>query len=226
MRLVFSGLENPLKLTAGETSVLQVENSALFARIVSSLQTGLGHQAMEPYSLWEDDGEVKPGNALMVVPDALNLPWDDRAFMTTITKRVEREFLEDEDLRMQVEEAERAIKMRLSRLNLGFNADLGFGLEWDLKRYLKFLGFGAAPQEDRSFLDNLLNFLSFALDAGCRKTIVFVNLKSFLTENELQMLYDHVFFLKLSLLLLENKIDTMSYRHENKLAVDLQFLEH
>lgn len=226
MRLVFSGFENPLKLTAGETSVLQVENSALFARIVSSLQTGLGHQAMEPYSLWEDDGEVKPGNALMVVPDALNLPWDDRAFMTTITKRVEREFLEDEDLRMQVEEAERAIKMRLSRLNLGFNADLGFGLEWDLKRYLKFLGFGAAPQEDRSFLDNLLNFLSFALDAGCRKTIVFVNLKTFLTENELQMLYDHVFFLKLSLLLLENKIDTMSYRHENKLAVDLQFLEH
>lgn len=226
MRLVFSGLENPLKLTAGETSVLQVENSALFARIVSSLQTGLGHQAMEPYSLWEDDGEVKPGNALMVVPDALNLPWDDRAFMTTITKRVEREFLEDEDLRMQVEEAERAIKMRLSRSNLGFNADLGFGLEWDLKRYLKFLGFGAAPQEDRSFLDNLLNFLSFALDAGCRKTIVFVNLKTFLTENELQMLYDHVFFLKLSLLLLENKIDTMSYRHENKLAVDLQFLEH
>ena len=226
MRLVFSGLENPLKLTAGETSVLQVENSALFARIVSSLQTGLGHQAMEPYSLWEDDGEVKPGNALMVVPDALNLPWDDRAFMTTITKRVEREFLEDEDLRMQVEEAERAIKMRLSRLNLGFNADLGFGLEWDFKRYLKFLGFGAAPQEDRSFLDNLLNFLSFALDAGCRKTIVFVNLKTFLTENELQMLYDHVFFLKLSLLLLENKIDTMSYRHENKLAVDLQFLEH
>lgn len=196
MRLVFSGLENPLKLTAGETSVLQVENSALFARIVSSLQTGLGHQAMEPYSLWEDDGEVKPGNALMVVPDALNLPWDDRAFMTTITKRVEREFLEDEDLRMQVEEAERAIKMRLSRLNLGFNADLGFGLEWDLKRYLKFLGFGAAPQEDRSFLDNLLNFLSFALDAGCRKTIVFVNLKTFLTENELQMLYDHVFFPK------------------------------
>ena len=111
-------------------------------------------------------------------------------------------------------------------MNLGFNADLGFGLEWDLKRYLKFLGFGAAPQEDKSFLDNLLNFLSFALDAGCRKTIVFVNLKTFLTENELQTLYDHVFFLKLSLLLLENKKDTMSYGHEHKLTVDLQFLEH
>ena len=71
-----------------------------------------------------------------------------------------------------------------------------------------------------------MNFLSFALDAGCRKTIVFVNLKTFLTKNELQTLYDHVFFLKLSLLLLENKKDTMAYGHEHKLTVDLQFLEH
>lgn len=226
MRLVFSGLENPVELMAGETSVLQIENSALFARIVSSLQTGSGRQALEPYSLWDDGAEVKPSSALMMVPDALNLPWDDRAFMTSITKKVEREFLEDEDLRMQVEDAERAIKVRLGGLNLGFNADLGFGLEWDLKRYLKFLGFGAASQEDKTFLDNLLNFLSFALDAGCRKTIVFVNLKTFLTENELQTLYDHVFFLKLRLLLLENKKDSMSYGHEHKLTVDLQFLEH
>lgn len=42
MRLVFAGLENSLELTAGETSVLQVENSALFTRIVASLQSGLG----------------------------------------------------------------------------------------------------------------------------------------------------------------------------------------
>lgn len=40
------------------------------------------------------------------------------------------------------------------------------------------------------------------------------------------MLYDHVFFLKSSLLLLENKPDSISYEHERKLTVDLQFLEY
>lgn len=34
MKLVFSGLENSVELLAGETAVLQVENPALFARIV------------------------------------------------------------------------------------------------------------------------------------------------------------------------------------------------
>lgn len=54
---------------------------------------------------------------------------------------------------------------------MGFNADIGFALEWDLKRYLKFLGFGTAFQEEKTFLDNLLNFLSYTLDAGCKKVI-------------------------------------------------------
>ena len=88
------------------------------------------------------------------------------------------------------------------------------------------MGFGVAAQEEKTLLDNVLNFLSFALDAGCKKTITFVNLKTFLTENELKVLYDHVFFLKLSVLLLENKKDNMTYDHEHKLTVDLQFLEH
>ena len=182
MKLVFAGLEHPVELAAGEVTVLQVENSALFARFANSLQSELGSQASEPYSLWDGEEEIKPGDALMVVPDALNLPWGNRAFLTAVTKRVEREFLEDEDLRMRIESAQRAIEGYLSGLSLGFNSDLGFGIEWDLKRYLKFLGFGAVTQEDKPYLDNLLNFLSFALDAGCKKAIVFVNLKTFLTK--------------------------------------------
>lgn len=80
MKLVFAGLEHPVELAAGEVAVLQVENSALFARFANSLQSELGSQASEPYSLWDGEEEIKPGDALMVVPDALNLPWGNRAF--------------------------------------------------------------------------------------------------------------------------------------------------
>lgn len=226
MRLVFGGLEHAVELAAGETAVLQVENAALFARIVRSLISEEGRYAVEPYSIWDGENEVKPSTALMMVPDSMNLPWDDRSFTTAVTKRIEREFLEDEELRIQVESAERTMHARLASLNLGFNADFSFGLEWDLKRYLKFMGFGVAVQEEKSFLDNLLNFLSFALDAGCKKAIAFVNLITFLTKNELEKLYEHVFFLNLCVLLLENKHDSSSYEHEHKLVVDLQLLEH
>lgn len=226
MKLVFSGLENAVELEAGTASVLQVENQGLFARLVRSIASAGGRYALEPYSLWDEDCEIKPKDAFLVITDPINLPWDDKTFLAAITKKIEREFIEDEDLRREVEASENLIRDRLASLNLAMNADFTFGLEWDLKRYLKFAGFGVALQDESSYLDNLLNFLSFALDAGCKKSLVFVNLKTFLTKNELKTFYEQVFFSKISVLLLENKKDTISYGHERKLTVDLQFLEH
>ena len=37
------------------------------------------------------------------------------------------------------------------------------------ERYLKFRGFGVDMQDYKPLLDNLLNFLSLALDAGCKQ---------------------------------------------------------
>ncbi len=226
MKLVFAGLENPIQLEPGRCAVLQVENSALFARLVMSLKSGNELAAQEPYSFWSGEDNLKQKDVLLFVSDPLNLPWDDRTFVAAMVKKIEREFLEDEDLRQEIEDAQIALARSLSVFEMGFGADITFGLEWDLKRYLKFLGFGVTYQEDKSFLDNLLNFLSYALDSGCKKTIVFVNLKTFLTKTELETFYEHVFFLKLSVLLLENKRDDTRYDHESKTIVDLHFLEY
>lgn len=225
MRVVFSGLDNPMELEAGECSTLEVQSSTLFARLARSMLSGEGRYAEEPYSVWDGDVELKPKDALLVIDNPLQLPWDERGLMGTIIKRMEREYLEDEDLRKAVEDYQRSINSALMALGLGMNADLGFSQEWDFKRYLKFAGFGVSYQEGKPFLDNLLNFLSLALDAGEKRTFVFVNLKTFLSENDFMLFLDQVFFQKTSVLLLENKSDEHYYEHERKRVVDLHFIE-
>lgn len=225
MRVVFSGLDNPMELEAGECSTLEVQSSTLFARLARSMLSGEGRYAEEPYSIWDGDAELKPKDALLVIDNPLQLPWDERGLMGTIIKRMEREYLEDEDLRKAVEDYQRSINSALMALGLGMNADLGFSQEWDFKRYLKFAGFGVSYQEGKSFLDNLLNFLSLALDAGEKRTFVFVNLKTFLSENDFMLFLDQVFFQKTSVLLLENRRDEHYHEHERKRVVDLHFIE-
>ena len=226
MRLVLTGLENPVEVVPGFATTLQVENEALFARIARSVTSLQGREAVEPFTLWEGDSEVKPSSALLAAPDILNLPWDDRSLMGEVLKRIEREFLEDEDLRRAIELMDSSLAEKLLQLGFGMNSDYGFGLEWDLKRYLKFRGFGVGSRPDESLLDNLLNFLSLALDAGCKKIITFVNLKTFLTKSEVKAFFDHVFYSKMKVLLLENKHDEIVYDYERKMIVDLQFLEY
>lgn len=225
MRFVFSGLESPIELVPGWCSTIEVENQTLFTRIAQSLLSGEGRYAIEPYSIWDGEDELRPKDGLLVVGNPLSLPWDDRAYMSSIVKRIEREYLEDEDLRRVVEELQGTLATRLMSLGLGMNTDLGFSLEWDLKRYLKFMGFGVSYQGSKSFLDNLLNFLSLALDSGDKRVIAFVNLKTFLSKNDFETLLEQVSFLKTKLLLLENKQDENQYKHEQKRAIDLDFIE-
>lgn len=225
MRLVFAGLDRPLELEPGNCITLEVENQALFVRLVRSLVSGEGRYADEPYSVWDGDEELKPRDALLVIDNPLQLPWDERGFMGSVLKRIEREYLEDEDLRRAVEGLQSAMASQLAALGMGLNADFSFGQEWDFRRYLKFMGFGVSYQESKSFLDNQLNFLSLALDSGDKRVLVFVNLKTFLSENDFRMFLDQVFFQKSRVLLLENKLDSNSYEHESKRCIDLHFIE-
>lgn len=225
MRLVFGGLETPIEVGFGRVSTLQVESEALFARIARSLACVDPLSALEPYSLWEDGVEVSPSSSLLFVSDPLSLPWDDRSLMGEVLRRIEREFLEDEDFRREIEGLDAELSSKLLRMGFGMNSDYGFGLEWSLSRYLRFRGFEVGMRGDESLLENLLRFLSLALDAGCERVIVFVNLKTFLTKNDLKELFEFVFRSNLRILLLENKQDDSMYEHELKTSIDLHFLE-
>lgn len=225
MKVVFSGFESPVEVACGSATVMEILNPALFARVALALQGGMGPDSPEPYTVWDGDVELNPRNAFLFVSDPLNLPWDSSQLMGEVVKRIEREFLADEDLRHQVELAEQMLSSSLFSLSSGLDSSYGFGAEWDFRRYLKLLGFGAMVQTSDSFLDNLMNFLSLVLDSRCNKVLVFVNLKTFLTENELVSLYEHLFYTQLPMLLLENKPDGADYQHEKKTVIDLDFLE-
>lgn len=226
MKLVLSGLETPIEIAPGYATTLQVENQTLFTRIARSLECADGRFALEPFTIWEKEKELRPASSLLLVSDVLHLPWDDRALMGEVVKRLECEFLEDEDMRRAVEAMDSSLSTKLLELGFAMNSDYGFGLEWDLKRYLKFRGFGIDSTDAAPLLDNVINFLSLALDAGCRKVIAFVNLKTFLTINDLKALFDFIFYSNLNVLLLESKRDEMVYDYERIITVDLHFLEY
>ena len=226
MRIAFYGLEKSIELTPGRVSVLQVENQALFTRLCSSLRSGEGEGSLEPYSLWNEDVEVKPGDAFLFVDSPFDLPWDDRALAGEMSKRFEKLFLEDEELRGRVDRAAQQMAADIASLGLSMHAGYGFGIEWDVRKFIRAFGFGVDRSQQNTILDSLIDFMSLALDAGLKKPLVFVNLKTFLTESELKSLYEHAFFTSLSVLLLENKVDENVYEHEDKRAIDLQFLEY
>lgn len=227
MRISFVGFDHSIDVTSSHVRVLQIANEALFARVVESLLSGRGAQAIEPYTLWGDDGEeVRPSSAFITIANPFELPWKHRSLMGALYSRIEEMLLLDEDRRLQLQELNAELCSCVCKMGFQFNADYGFKVEWGLSQYLKAFGYGIDSSESMSLLDNLIQFVDMSADMAIEEVLVFVNLKTFLTVSELNDLYSRVFLRGIRVLLLENHESRTYHEIERKTVVDQHFIEY
>lgn len=225
MRIVFTGLELPIVIEKDSVSVLEIHNHILFSKFCHSLSSLAGHQACEPFSVWDDEGKgIAPKSACLYVGDPFSLPWQERDLAGVLQQRFETMLFEDYVLREEVESLGRDIASRVALLGFSLSADYSFGLEWDLRRYLKTFDYDV-DRENASLFDSLMMFIKFAADMRFNRVLVFVNLKTFLAENQLELLYKQAVFSGIRMLLLENAEDGRCFALEKKRIVDQHFLE-
>lgn len=227
MKLVFTDLEQPVVLHWGMVKTIEVENSHLFARLCESILSGKGKDAVERYSIWDDDGnELTSSGSLFVISDPLRLPWDSKDLSGKLLDVMESLLFEDEEIRRGLEGCNSWIFASILRGSHQLGGDYHFTVEWDLRQYLKSFGFTIDRGESQSYLDSLITFLDFACDMGLKKMLVFFNLKTFLEKNEYELFLKRTVFLGLNVLLLENKRDYLKYDLEDKTIIDQHFLEY
>ncbi len=227
MRITFSGFDTPVDLADRGVTILQIKNEALFARVCESLLSMKGEKALEPYSVWDADGcEIASSNAFITITNPFSLPWKHKSLMGELYSRLEKEFLFDEDLRQEIQELASKLESSIHSLEFQLNANYAFGVEWNLSNYLKTFSYGIEVSDSASLLDKLIDFVDFGADMVIDKVIIFMNLKTFLTKNDLLKFQERVFFHGIQVLLLES-YDSPFYRDcERKYTVDQDFVEY
>lgn len=144
--------------------------------------------------------------------------------MGVLQQRFESLLIEDHGMREELESLGRDVASRVALLGFNLSADYSFKLEWGLPHYLKAFGFDV-DHEDLSLFDSLIMFIKFAADMQFGRVLVFVNLKTFLADNQLELLYQQAVFSGIRVLLLENAEDCRSFVLERKRVIDQRFLE-
>lgn len=226
MKVCFSGVEHAIEIGSQWVSVFQVENTRLFARLCQSILSGKGEDATEPYTIWNDNGQpANPRSSFLCIANPFSLPWGDRRLLGGIYAKMERLMQEDEDFRRNIEGLEAELGAAISGLGFQMQGDYAFGGEWNLIAYLKAFSFDAEVPEDASLFDNLILFADYVADACFEGALLFVNLRVFLTEEELRSFYEHVFFLGIKVLMLESGSSGSVFYGERKLCIDQDLLE-
>lgn len=226
MKLVFVGADNSIEIKKGFVHTLEIENPSLFVRISRSLAANAGELIFEDFSLWDDEGnELAPGRTLFMITDPLRLPWDCAELSGKMLSTMELYLFEDDDARSTFESYGRRLQGFAASLTYQGESDYRFNVEWDLRRFLKSFGFSVERGDGLPYIETLDMFLDFISDMKLGKVLAFVNLKTFLGENEFKMFLERVFFHELEVLLLENKTSAIEYDYEIKTVYDQHFLE-
>lgn len=225
MIISFSGFENTIKLDACKPIVLEVQNRPLFARVCQSLLTIDEDLKLEKYTIWDNDKAIKNQKAFIFITNPFSLPWTDRTLIGAITEKVGTFLVENNETRGKIEEYNRNIISSLEILALDLESDYQIDHDWNTTAYLKAFGFGIEKDCESTLLDNLIKFLSYIYDCSVRKSVLFMNIKNFLSEKELENLYEHAIFLKIPLLLLENKSFNDVGKYEGRVIIESDFTE-
>jgi CRISPR-associated protein Csn2 len=226
MKLHFSGFEQGIDISQSKISVLEIENKVLFTRICQSLLSERGEVALEPFVVWDDnENEVLPDKVFEVVASPFDLPWSGREFAGKLYAHLESLVFEEDELRNRIEALNRELFSSILSLNLQTSSDYAFAVEWDIRKYLKTFGFGVDVDSEDKLLDNIIKFIEMAVDVGFEKVLVFMNLKSYFGQKELETLYGQVIFLGIRVVLLEAHCDKTVFEHEEKYCIDQHFLQ-
>ncbi len=220
MRIVFSTLPVSVELSDNKVSVLEVKNNHLFAEICNSLLEKDEELREIPFSLWNEDKEIKPEQNILCVDSPLSLPWDDKKLNNKFFEYISKEINLDEHRRLRIVDAVSVINDEIFQVSSGFNASYELQTEWDMAKYLKMSHF-SAEKAGRSFFDNQIEFLNFISDVSFGGAVVFINLKKFFTQEQYTEWSNRVIFLGIQTLLIETETSIQDNINENKQVVDL-----
>lgn len=225
MRLQLLRFGGSLELGGDKVSAVEVGHRKLYTRVVQSLLSEQGKEAIEPYQLWDDTGKALSSKKSLIVINSLpEMPYGNKTLLGKLYAKMARSVEEDCDFEQYIASRGLEILAMLEEHGLRFWGTYSFNQTWNLEQFLKSFSFQPVYDENGSLLENCINYLGFCADIDQKTPVVLIGGKSFFDSGELEELYSQAVFLGVPLLLLDSQHDSIQYGQERKMVIDQDFL--
>lgn len=204
-----------MEMPEDKVSVLVIENPVIMREILQELEEQMrGDPGEIILSIGYEP--VSIAKSFILVSDPLNINCNDRKILT----RLYQSIMDEEKIQYFVERDnfDRAYLAYLREISLLSPLPIIYDEKIDLGELLK-SAHVAIDYSAGSYVENLWNYIRVMSDLFHIKIFAFMNLKCFLSEQELDLLYTQCFYEKKQLLLIESH-DTPFREDEKKYIID------
>lgn len=204
MILSYPALENPLKFNDGIAIMAVVENEIMFSSLISDLCHQIGGDD-GPFIFSDNGKDIDLSKYADIVLSPFSVNLNDRSLVSSMQKEMCSIAVDENN--------NEAIMRMLSNIqgsidNLRLNADIEVDYdEPSINALLKSVNMRFHESDD--VMERLCDYISISAIYGKKKLMVFVNALTYFNHQQMGMILNHAFNVKMHILLLENH---MSYR--------------
>lgn len=196
--------ERKLEINSNKINVLVVENNTKFfcycKEILSQQNGDYGN-----FVLFDDKKEYSIPKHIKVIFDFYNLDLNEKKMQTILYNSLTT--ISQNELMVEYSKLNTELASFIDKLNYSSDFEIDYNDQSPLSALLKALGVVAKIDTD-NLLSSLVSYIEFCSKLIGIKLFVFVNLKTFLSEDDIEKLYKQTMLGDIYVLLLENTLRT------------------
>lgn len=216
MKLNVKYFENSIVFNNTETNVLEIENKAMFYRFIRDLHSINSYGVYEDIQFFGEDTEINMINKLKIYVDFFDFQFDSKKSINDISKYVSSSVNEEDKdkIKSLYNKIIKSYEKILNEIDLPLCVDNEFNFD-NLSKLIKI-----AIETKDELLDNLLLLIDLERVLKSKCLLVFVNLKQYLSKNELIELYKYAIYNNVNIFLVDSQSYGVTLKYEKKLIID------
>ena len=217
MKINIDYIENEIILLDNKIFTLEIENKSYFYRLINDFNLVSKNVLSDNIKFFDDkNSEIDLSNKIDVVVDYFNIDFNSKKITNSLYKLISTNIGDDD--KSKLENYYVKIKNVLSKSFLDYNLPLIINDEFNIEIVLKLLKVNI--ESKNNLLDNLFLLIDINNIFHINELIIFVNLKQYLSNDELLELYKYCLYNNVRILLIDSQCYGVTNKFEKKLIID------
>ena len=217
MKLVINFLDNDLYINSERVLSIEVENKSYFYRIVNCFNSLYIGDKIDEINFYDEKfNEINLNNKILIMYDFFNFDFNSKKNISKIYKLIE-DNLDEKSLQSFNNLYSKLLKILKNELNY-LDINIKLDEEYKMENILKIVKLSIEKKD--SLMDNLFLLIDLEKILKVNEILVFVNLKQYLSKDELKEFYKYIVYNNLCAVFVDSQTYGIADNMENKIIID------
>ena len=220
---IFS-LENDMIFTEEYINVLQIQDKKLFTNVINSLNDNINNieDTKERIIILDNDTEIKIEKEVLMIIDVFNIDFNQKKIQNALYNKIEKIYKQEFERMSEFQNVFQKLQLNVLDVFNEFPFEFNYKESIGIQEYLKLLGIKISNNKEK-IIDTIFSLIDVVEYLSIAKLLIFVNIKLYLGNDEIQEVYKYAMYKKVNILLIETGEEKEPLENEKILYIDSDY---